>query len=49
MRGERRRGRRTSVTGRGQKAEDEYAFRDAKEEQNGKRKTVFLPLYTRTC
>lgn len=39
MRGERTRGRRTSVTGRGQKAEDEHEFRDGKGEQKRKRKT----------
>lgn len=48
-RGERRRGRRTSVTGRGQKAEDKYEFRDGKGEQRRKRKTVFLPLHTHPC
>lgn len=38
MRGERRRGRKTSVTGRGQKAEEEYEFRDEKGQQKGKGK-----------
>jgi len=39
MRGERRRERRTSVTGRGQKAEDECEFRGEKAEQKRNRKT----------
>lgn len=37
--GERRRWRRTSVTGRGQKEEDEYEFRDGRGEQKSRRKT----------
>lgn len=38
MRGEKKRWRRTSETGRGQKEEDEYEFRDGKGEQKNRRK-----------